>query len=132
MSTPLASVFTYGAQDDATTLFAGRSEVATTLAADINDTEDETLYVVDATNSDFRGIIVVDDELIRYGGRFGTDRIQNLTRGYGGTVAASHTTGATVTIYPDYFIPKPIQDAILVMQETINDLNSRLSAIEAP
>ena len=54
-----------------------------------------TVVVTSTTGFAATGIILIDSELITYTGKTGTD-FTGCTRGTNGTVAASHTTGATV------------------------------------
>lgn len=65
-----------------------------TLAADISAT-DTTLSVASATNFPDEGVLLIGSEQIAYAARSGVNFL-NLTRGYNGTTAGSHTTGAGV------------------------------------
>ena len=74
----------------------------TTLAAGISATTD-TIQITNATNfiTLETGTILIGTEKIRFGNVAG-NFLQNCIRGYGGTTAAAHNTGAAVACYTVY------------------------------
>ena len=73
----------------------------TTLAAAIATAGATTCTVRDvlgfASASDADDVVLIDEEFILVGGGLGTTAWSSLTRGYGGSTAAAHADGATVT-----------------------------------
>jgi len=67
----------------------------TTLNGTINSSA-TTVVVTSTTGFGTTGTILIDSELITYSGKTSTD-FTGCTRGANGTIAASHTTGVTVT-----------------------------------
>src|ERR1051325_3949422 len=122
----LQSQFTYNQSDSATDIFAGRAPISTTLASNIDDVTTDQIELDDTTGSLFRGVIAIDDELIFYGRSFGTTLKQELTRGYGGTAAASHTGGGAVDLHPNYYSPTALQSSVIAMQNKITDIHNGL------
>lgn len=66
------------------------------LAANLSSTA-TTLSLDDASEFPSKGIITIGTELIRYDGKSNND-LQNLERGFDGTTAASHSSGASVDL----------------------------------
>src|SRR5918912_473371 len=81
--------------DTAVTLGVGAENLSTTLAEDIDDTETEVMHLADATGMLFSGVIVINNEKIFYGERYGNG-LRFLTRGFDGSTAAAHTAGDDV------------------------------------
>lgn len=71
------------------------SSSSSTLSANIGAT-DTSLTLADASAFRTAGRIIIDSEEIGYNGKSG-NTLENLVRGLGGTAAASHALGATVT-----------------------------------
>lgn len=128
--TPLKSKFSeIGDVDTAMTLFKGASGISVLLAADLSDEETEVAFLSDTTGAPVNGMLVIGDELIFYSGMLGRDRVFDLARGAGGSLAAAHTAGTPVEIHPRFYIPQAWQDAMIALQEKCNDLQAQLDAL---
>lgn len=66
-----------------------------TLNGAINSTV-TTITLASTTNFPSSGLAKVDSEVVYYNGKTGT-QLQNVSRAYNGTTAASHSNGATIT-----------------------------------
>lgn len=128
---PLQSVYDGTTKD--TEIAQGVTVITTALAADL-DIGDEDCSLTDATGAAGRATIVVDDEIIYYHSRLGNapSTVEGLLRGQDGTVEADHVATAVVTIVsgPRFGNPALI-DAVLMMQDHLVDLRSRVTALEA-
>lgn len=115
--------------DEVTRKLAGftlRQDRQTHLTSAITSTA-TTINVASAQNIS-TGIIEIDDELIyvdSYDRNNGIITIPPYGRGYQGTTAASHQTGAKVTIAPTY----PTVDVKNAINETIMAVSDRLFAV---
>jgi hypothetical protein len=120
--------------DTADTLTQGAAQVSVTLAGDINESFINHLKVSNAAGAPRKnGTVVVDGEIIYYGIFDPSDPgyLYDLKRGQDGTTAAAHSAGAVVAILgPPRFGSPALVDAVIAMQTTINDLKSRLEALE--
>lgn len=58
-----------------------------------SSTTDTVIYVTSTARFPNSGVILLEDELIYYGNKF-SDRFYNVTRGYNGTTAKTHSIGA--------------------------------------
>jgi hypothetical protein len=81
---------------------AGSTVTTTTLAADITTTAQSSIQISDVTSSSWPtifGYLKIDSEILMYVGTQ-TNGISTITvmRGQAGTTAATHSTGATVTV----------------------------------
>jgi len=108
-----------GAEDSSATLFLGMQVISTSLAEELSDSEDEVLYVVDATGAPMKGYAVCEDELIYFQSRLNKDQIKALSRGQQDTAAVVHAIGTPITLHPLYYIPQSVQDAIINLQKRV-------------
>lgn len=119
-----------GTPDTQTSLSIG-SYITTTLASDINDSETESIELNDAGRAPVRGFISIENEIIYYEGRYGSNLLKELERGANSTTPAAHTAGATVLILPPPFYINPaLIDAIISLQENLNSLTTRVETLE--
>ena len=75
---------------------------ATTLSSNVT-VSGTSLPVVAASAYPTTGVLVIDNERILYTGRTGNS-FTGLTRGYDGTTAASHSSGASVALVSDFLL----------------------------
>lgn len=88
--------------------------LATTVNGTIN-TGDATIPVASTIGFPPRGLVSIDTEVIAYAGKT-TTTFTGCTRGFDGTVAASHTTGATVAVVPTAATHNDLAAAIVAVE----------------
>lgn len=104
----------------------GFQEVFNFLATTVNgtvNTGDGSIAVASTTGFPTRGLISIDTEVIAYTGKTATT-FTGCTRGYDGTVAASHTNGATVAVVPTAAMHNDLAAAIVALETKLGVLAS--------
>jgi len=80
-----------------TTIITSNLNVTNSTLSAASAVADTTVPVTSATNYNNTGVVKIDSELIYYTGISGNNLV-GCIRGFGGTTAASHTSGTTVAI----------------------------------
>jgi len=100
--------------------------LATTVNGTVN-TGDGSIAVASTTGFPTRGLVSIDTEVVAYTGKTSTT-FTGCTRGYDGTVAASHTNGATVAIVPTAAMHNDLAAAIVALETKLGILGSTPTA----
>lgn len=127
---------TDGSLDTENTLSTGGSSSSTVLISDLVEGETRIAIVDDASSANRKGgFMLIEEEMIYYGlaDSSSPNHVYDLIRAQLNTVDVLHSAGAPVTLFSTPRFDNPARtNAIISMQEVINDLKERVEVLETP